>query len=65
MPEPKLLTVPELAKFLRVHESTVHRLRKDPGFIPEVRVGARVLFRSADAENWITGHAEIKDHSHE
>ena len=47
-----LLTVTEVAAWLRVKESTI---RKMVCFnrIPYLKIGTRVLFRRSDIENWL------------
>jgi len=52
---PKIMTVHEIADFLRVHPSTIYRLIKD-GTLPGMfRVGADWRIRQDALEEWISG----------
>ena len=45
-PEPRLLTVSEVADFLRINKSTVYRMAKQ-GRLPATRVGRQWRFRKS------------------
>lgn len=51
MPMSQVMTVPELAQFLRVHPATIYRLLRD-GRIPGFRVGAEWRFDREAIERW-------------
>jgi len=48
-----LLTLPELALYLRVSERTVRRWRAERRDPPHVRAGLRVLSRRSDVDGWL------------
>ncbi len=48
----RILTVAELAKYLRVHPATVYRLLKN-GTLPGFRVGSDWRFRAEDVDLWL------------
>jgi len=51
-----VMTVPEVADYLRINQRTVYRLatdRKLPGF----KVGTTWRFKRADIDNWIAAQA--------
>jgi excisionase family DNA binding protein len=52
--EQKVMTVSELAVYLRVHQTTVYRLLKN-GKIPAFRVGSDWRFNIEDIEAWARG----------
>jgi excisionase family DNA binding protein len=52
----RLLTVDELAEYLRVDRSTVYRFIRD-GELPYVTVGTRVRFRRIDIEMYLERQA--------
>jgi excisionase family DNA binding protein len=47
-----VLTLEEVAQFLRVHPSTVYRLLRKHG-IPAFKVGADWRFNEASVEKWV------------
>jgi excisionase family DNA binding protein len=47
-----VLTVRELAKYLKVHPSTIYRLLKT-GQLPAFRVGGDWHFNVAEVERWL------------
>ena len=51
MPKSQLMTVPELAEFLRVHKATIYRLLRK-GLLPGVRIGSEWRFDRAAIERW-------------
>lgn len=54
-PEP-LLTVDELADYLKVSPGTVYN-RVSKGEIPFVKIGAAVRFRRAEVDRWVEEQA--------
>ncbi|MGO3215484.1 DNA binding domain, excisionase family [Halomonas citrativorans] len=58
--ESAILTIKEVAEYLKVTERTIYRLaaaKKIPGF----KVGGMWRFRQADIDDWITAQAEKPD----
>ena len=49
---PRLLTIEETAKLLRISKATLHRLMADKQITP-VRIGGRTLFDKKDLESFI------------
>ena len=54
----EILTVEQVAEFLRLHVMTVYRLAKE-GKIPGFKVGNRWRFHKNALENWITDRAQV------
>jgi excisionase family DNA binding protein len=54
-----IMTVGEVAKFLRVHQTTVYRLLRD-GKIPAFKVGSDWRFESKTLERWIHGDTGLR-----
>lgn len=54
-----VMTVKEVAAFLRVSELTVHRL-KDAGKLPFFKVGRYIRFNRSDVEAYTQQHATPK-----
>jgi excisionase family DNA binding protein len=52
-----LLTVRELAKYLAVHEKTIHRWRRSEA-LPCVVIGGRVRFVPRDVIRWLEARKE-------
>lgn len=50
----KVLTVGELAEYLKVHPSTIYRLLKN-GEIPAFKVGSDWRFNTESIDNWRFG----------
>jgi excisionase family DNA binding protein len=50
-PEDQIMTVKEVAAYLRVHPCTIYRLLRQ-GMLPAFRVGADWRFRQADILAW-------------
>jgi excisionase family DNA binding protein len=48
-----ILTVKEVAEYLKVNERTIYRLATN-GELPAFRVGASWRFRLNEIDNWIT-----------
>ena len=59
MDEDEILTVREVAKFLRIHPTTVYRLAKN-GRIPAFRVGADYRFNRVAIDRWRLAGARDK-----
>jgi excisionase family DNA binding protein len=51
-PTSRVFTVRELARYLRVHSTTVYRLAKT-GQLPGFRVGSDWRFRAEDVDRWL------------
>lgn len=51
MPQPKVLTVKELADYLRVHTSTIYRLLKYRR-LPAFKVGSDWRFNMESIDRW-------------
>jgi excisionase family DNA binding protein len=50
----EVMTVPELAAYLRVHDSTIYRMLKR-GLLPGFRVGSDWRFLKSNIEQWQVG----------
>lgn len=53
-----LLTIDEVAEYLRVPVLTVRWLRQEGRFAPAVRVGRRLSWRRDDLLAWVEGQRE-------
>jgi excisionase family DNA binding protein len=51
--KPRLMTIDEVAKYLRIHKSTVYRLAKDRR-IPASKVGNKWRFRKDVIDQWLS-----------
>ncbi len=51
---PNVLTVVELAGYLRVHSSTIYRLIRG-GHLPSFKVGSELRFARDDIDRWPLG----------
>ena len=49
---PKILTLPEVADYLRVHPSTIYRLVKK-GQIPALKIGSDWRFNRESIDEWL------------
>ena len=56
----RLLKVPEVAKYLGLHEYTVHRMARE-GTIPAKRIGNRWRFKKDELEQWASGVVRSSD----
>lgn len=54
----EILTVMEVATWLRIHPSTLYRMLNRQA-IPAFKVGTDWRFRRCDVENWITAKADF------
>ena len=52
-----MLTVADVADFLRVHPNTVYRLLKTRQ-LPAFRIGSDWRFSRDDVESWMQGHSD-------
>jgi len=50
---PRLMTIEELAKYLRLHKSTVYRMVRDAQ-IPASKIGNQVHFRKDVMDTWLS-----------
>ena len=53
----EVMTVSEVAEYLRVNPQTVYRKAKS-GELPAVRIGRAIRFRRAELDAWIKGAQE-------
>ena len=51
--KPRLMTIGEVAKYLRIHKSTVYRLAKGKR-MPASKVGNKWRFRKDVIDRWLT-----------
>ncbi|MCJ7655906.1 MAG: helix-turn-helix domain-containing protein [Dehalococcoidia bacterium] len=51
--KPRLMTIDEVAKYLRIHKSTIYRLAKDRR-IPASKVGNKWRFRKDVIDRWLS-----------
>ena len=49
---PTIMTLEEVAKYLRVHKSTVYRMARD-GTIPSTKVANQWRFKKARIDDWL------------
>lgn len=49
---PTIMTVSELAKYLRLHEQTVYKMAKE-GRVPAYKVGNRWRFKKDTIDDWL------------
>ncbi len=57
-PKPSIMTVKELAKYMRVHTSTIYRLVRE-NKIPAIKVGNQWRFKKDSIDKWIERHNEF------
>ncbi|TKJ31985.1 hypothetical protein CEE39_06575 [bacterium (candidate division B38) B3_B38] len=50
--KPSIMTLPELAKYIRVHKSTVYRMLKHKS-IPAIKVGNQWRFKKDRIDSWL------------
>ncbi|HET8680023.1 MAG TPA: helix-turn-helix domain-containing protein [bacterium] len=55
MAQPTILTVQEVAAYLRLHAVTVYRMAQN-GDLPAFRVGRRWRFKLDQIEQWVSDH---------
>ena len=51
--KPRLMTIDEVAKYLRIHKSTIYRLAKNRR-IPASKVGNKWRFRKDVIDRWLS-----------
>jgi excisionase family DNA binding protein len=57
--QPTIMTVREVADYLRMHEMTIYRMARQ-GEIPAYKVGNRWRFNRGRIEEWLGEH-EVRD----
>ncbi len=50
---PRVMTIDEVAKYLRIHKSTIYRMVRQ-GLIPASKVGNRWRFRKDVIDQWLS-----------
>ncbi len=53
--QPAIMTVREVAQYLRMHEMTIYRMARE-GDIPAYKVGNRWRFNRSRLEEWLSEH---------
>jgi len=56
-----LLTIEEVAEWLRVSVLTVRWLRQEGRFVPAIRVGRRLVWDARDVDDWLDAHRESQE----
>jgi excisionase family DNA binding protein len=59
---PRIMTIEELAKYLRLHKSTVYRMVRQ-GEIPSSKIGNQWRFRKDVIDAWISNKETDQDTS--
>jgi excisionase family DNA binding protein len=54
----RLLTIDEVADYLRVPVLTVRWLRQEGRFAPAIKVGRRLVWDARDVEAWVESNRE-------
>jgi excisionase family DNA binding protein len=54
----ELLTIEEVAEWLRVSVLTVRWLRREGRFAPAIKVGRRIVWDARDVAAWLEAHRE-------
>ena len=54
----QLMTIDEVAEYLRVPVLTIRWLRQEGRFAPAVKVGRRLTWRVVDLESWVVAQRE-------
>jgi excisionase family DNA binding protein len=57
----QLLTIEEVAEWLRVSVLTVRWLRQEGRFAPAIRVGRRLVWDARDVADWLAAHRESQE----
>ena len=60
--EDDIMTLPELAKYLKVSERTVYGYAQR-GLLPGIKVGSAWRFRRADIEDWLEKQRKLTEES--
>ena len=56
---PRIMTIEELAKYLRLHKSTVYRMVRQ-GEIPSSKIGNQWRFRKDVIDTWLSNKEHIE-----
>ena len=64
MSEHDIMTVPEVAEYLRVAENTVRAVIKS-GLLPAARIGKNFRIKRSDVENFLTNQMIVGEKSRE
>jgi excisionase family DNA binding protein len=59
--EPTVMTVDEVAEYLRIPKSSLYKLAQQ-GKIPSQKVGRHWRFHKEALEHWLKGSLKIEDH---
>jgi excisionase family DNA binding protein len=54
----RLMTIDEVAEYLRVPVMTVRWLRQDGRFAPAIKVGRRLLWEETAVKEWVVANRE-------
>jgi excisionase family DNA binding protein len=54
----QLMTIDEVAEYLRVAVLTIRWLRQEGRFAPAIKVGRRLVWDRADLEAWVVSNRE-------
>jgi excisionase family DNA binding protein len=54
------MTLDEVAKYLRIHKSTVYRMTKE-GKIPAIKIGNQWRFKKNKIDEWLGKQVEKKE----
>ena len=57
---PTIMTLDEVAKYLRIHKSTVYRMTKE-GKIPAIKIGNQWRFKKNKIDEWLSKQVEKKE----
>ncbi len=58
----EILTLKQVAEYLKCHTSTMYRLVKSGG-VPHFRLGGDIRFQKSTIDNWIKNNTSIKGRS--
>lgn len=61
---PTIMTLEEVAKYLRVHKSTVYRMARE-GAIPATKVANQWRFKKERIDRWLLEREEVEQASEE
>jgi len=54
------MTLDEVAKYLRIHKSTVYRMTKE-GKIPAIKIGNQWRFKKNKIDEWLSKQGDRKE----
>ena len=57
---PTIMTLDEVAKYLRIHKSTVYRMTKE-GKIPAIKIGNQWRFKKNKIDEWLSKQGDRKE----